>query len=105
MLIHDAARPQVSAKQITDCLEAVKAGHDGALPVLPMKDTVYYSEDGAAVTSLLERSRIFAGQAPELFVLGKYFEANQALFRADFAHQRLYGAGGDGRHGYCHDPG
>lgn len=80
VLIHDAARPQVSAKQITDCLAAVKAGHDGALPVLPMKDTVYYSEDGAAVTSLLERSRIFAGQAPELFVLGKYFEANQALF-------------------------
>lgn len=80
VLIHDAARPLVSAQQITDCLEAVKAGHDGALPVLPMKDTVYYSEDGAAVTSLLERSRIFAGQAPELFVLGKYYEANQALF-------------------------
>lgn len=80
VLIHDAARPLVSAQQITDCLEAVRAGHDGALPVLPMKDTVYYSEDGAAVTSLLERSRIFAGQAPELFVLGKYYEANQALF-------------------------
>lgn len=80
VLIHDAARPLVSAKQISDCLEAVRAGHDGALPVLPMKDTVYYSEDGAAVTSLLERSRIFAGQAPEVFVLGKYREANQALF-------------------------
>ncbi len=80
VLIHDAARPLVSAQQITDCLEAVKAGHDGALPVLPMKDTVYYSEDGAAVTSLLERSRIYAGQAPELFVLGKYYEANRALF-------------------------
>lgn len=80
VLIHDAARPLVSAKQITECLKAVRAGHDGALPVLPMKDTVYYSEDGAAVTSLLERSRIFAGQAPEIFVLGKYREANQALF-------------------------
>lgn len=80
VLIHDAARPLVSAKQISDCLEAVRAGHDGALPVLPMKDTVYYSEDGAAVTSLLERSRIFAGQAPEIFVLGKYREANRALF-------------------------
>ncbi|MDE6600770.1 MAG: 2-C-methyl-D-erythritol 4-phosphate cytidylyltransferase [Lachnospiraceae bacterium] len=79
VLIHDAARPLVSEKQISDCLEAVLAGHDGALPVLPMKDTVYYSEDGRAVTSLLERSRIFAGQAPELFVLGKYMEANRAL--------------------------
>ena len=79
VLIHDAARPLVSEKQISDCLEAVRAGHDGALPVLPMKDTVYYSEDGRAVTSLLERSRIFAGQAPEIFLLGKYVEANRAL--------------------------
>lgn len=79
VLIHDAARPVLSAKQISDCLEAVAAGHDGALPVLPMKDTVYYSEDGRRITSLLDRSRIFAGQAPELFVLGKYYEANRAL--------------------------
>lgn len=79
VLIHDAARPLVSAKQISDCLEAVRNGHDGALPVLPMKDTVYYSGDGKAVTSLLERSRIFAGQAPEIFSLGKYYEANCAL--------------------------
>lgn len=80
VLIHDAARPMVSAKQISDCLDAVAAGHDGALPVLPMKDTVYYSEDGRGVTSLLERSRIFAGQAPEIFLLGKYWEANRKLF-------------------------
>ena len=79
VLIHDAARPLVTAKQISDCLDAAAAGYDGALPVLPMKDTVYYSEDGRAVTSLLERSRIFAGQAPEIFVLGKYYEANQRL--------------------------
>lgn len=79
VLIHDAARPLLTARQISACLDAVEAGHDGALPVLPMKDTVYYSEDGRAVTSLLERSRIFAGQAPEIFILGKYYEANQRL--------------------------
>ncbi|MCM1267186.1 MAG: 2-C-methyl-D-erythritol 4-phosphate cytidylyltransferase [Bacteroidales bacterium] len=78
VLIHDAARPLLSAKQITDCLRTIE-GHDGVLPVLPMKDTVYFSEDGETVASLLERSRIFAGQAPELFVLGKYYEANRAL--------------------------
>lgn len=79
VLIHDAARPLLSAEQISDCLEAMAAGHDGALPVLPMKDTVYYSEDGRAVTSLLDRARVFAGQAPEIFVLGKYYEANKKL--------------------------
>lgn len=79
VLIHDAARPLLSVNQISDCLNAVIAGYDGAIPVLPMKDTVYFSEDGRRITSLLERSRIFAGQAPELFVLGKYYDANRVL--------------------------
>lgn len=78
VLIHDAARPLLSEKQITDCLDAIE-GHDGVLPVLPMKDTVYASEDGRRITSLLNRSRVYAGQAPELFVLGKYYAANKAL--------------------------
>ena len=78
VLIHDAARPLLSADLITVCLEAVE-GHDGVLPVLPMKDTVYYSEDGIKVSSLLERARIFAGQAPEAFMLGKYYDANKKL--------------------------
>lgn len=78
VLIHDAARPLLSSDLITACMEAM-AGHDGVLPVLPMKDTVYYSEDGIKVSSLLERARIFAGQAPEAFVLGKYYEANREL--------------------------
>lgn len=78
MLIHDAARPLLSGELITDCLQAA-AGHDGVLPALPMKDTVYFSENGKKIASLLDRGRIFAGQAPELFLLGKYYEANRAL--------------------------
>lgn len=78
ILIHDAARPLLSSKQITDCLEGA-AGHDGAMPVLPMKDTVYYSRDGRKVGELLDRDRIYAGQAPEVFVLGAYYRANSRL--------------------------
>lgn len=78
VFIHDAARPCISAAQITDCLKAAK-GHDGTLPVLPMKDTVYFSEDGKSVSSLLDRGKVYAGQAPEVFLLGKYYEANRAL--------------------------
>ena len=79
VLIHDAARPCLSDKQISDCIDAL-GGHDGVLPVLPMKDTVYQSTDGGnTVTSLLDRSTVFAGQAPELFCLQKYLEANERL--------------------------
>lgn len=78
VLIHDAARPRLSERLITACLDAVR-GHDGVLPALPMKDTVYRSGDGATVTSLVDREQIYAGQAPELFRLGPYEAANRAL--------------------------
>lgn len=79
VFIHDAARPLLSKKQITDCLEGV-LGHDGLMPVLPMKDTVYESNDGGnSVAGLLDRSSIYAGQAPEVFQIGRYFSANQKL--------------------------
>lgn len=78
VMIHDAARPQVSLAFLTKCFEMAK-GHDGVLPVLSMKDTVYLSKDGEKVSSLLEREKIFAGQAPEVFLLGKYYEANRRL--------------------------
>lgn len=78
VLIHDAARPLVSKQQITECLEKME-GHDGVIPVLSMKDTVYFSDDGKTITSLLERNRIFAGQAPEVFRIGTYYEANRRL--------------------------
>lgn len=78
VMVHDAARPLLSQTLITSSFRAIM-GHDGVLPVLPMKDTVYYSQDGTHITSLLNRSSIFAGQAPETFVLGKYLHANEAL--------------------------
>lgn len=82
VFIHDAARPLLSGQQITDCLNAAK-GHDGVIPVLLMKDTVYSSKDGLTITSLLNRSQIFAGQAPEVFKFGPYYEANRKLLPDD----------------------
>lgn len=78
VIIHDAARPMITDRFISDCLAAIR-GHEGVLPVLPMKDTVYLSQGGNSVSSLLDRDHIFAGQAPEAFVLGRYYDANRAL--------------------------
>ncbi len=77
VIIHDAARPLVSAAMLSACVDSCKE-HDGVMPVLPMKDTVYLG-DGGKIVSLLEREKIYAGQAPEAFLLGKYYEANKAL--------------------------
>ncbi len=79
MLIHDAARPLLTGRQISECLQGV-VGHDGLMPVLPMKDTVYESRDGGhSVAGLLDRSAIYAGQAPEVFQIGMYYQAIQRL--------------------------
>lgn len=78
LIVHDAARPCISEELLTEGIHAIK-NHDGVMPVLPMKDTVYYSKDGRIVDSLVERSCIFAGQAPEFFYFGKYLKANRKL--------------------------
>ena len=78
VMIHDAARPLLTEKMIHECFTAIK-NHDGVMPVLPMKDTVYYSKDGVCVSELLERKSLFAGQAPEVFDFNKYYQANLAL--------------------------
>ncbi|MGN1135983.1 MAG: IspD/TarI family cytidylyltransferase [Oscillospiraceae bacterium] len=82
VIIHDAARPNVSAEMISECISAAQI-HDGAIPVLAMKDTVYLSENGNTISSLIPREKLFAGQAPEAFKLGKYIEANERLLPDD----------------------
>lgn len=78
ILIHDSARPCVTQDLVTQCIEAL-GSHDGVMPVLPVTDTVYLSEDGQAIRSLLDRNLLYAGQAPELFRLGAYADAMRQL--------------------------
>ncbi len=79
VLVHDAARPFITLPFLERCYEALP-GHDGVMPVLPMKDTIYRSAGGKSVSELLNRDELFAGQAPELFDLTKYIKANRALY-------------------------
>ena len=76
VIIHDGVRPLVSEQLIGDCLAAL-ADHEGCMPVLPMKDTIYQSSDGTKIDHLLERSTLFAGQAPEAFRLHPYAKINR----------------------------
>ena len=78
VLIQDAARPNTSLDMIERCFDLAE-DEDGAMPVLPMKDTVYSSMDGSCISGLLDRRTVFAGQAPESFRLNKYLAANELL--------------------------
>ena len=78
VLVHDAARPLLTAARIQEYFSAIDQ-HDGVMPALPMKDTIYVSESGGHISKLLDREKLFAGQAPEIFRLKKYYEANEIL--------------------------
>lgn len=78
VIVHDAARPLVSDKIISDCIKGATE-FDGAMPVISVKDTVYQSEDGKKIDCLLKRSELFAGQAPESFKFKKYFQIHNEV--------------------------
>lgn len=82
VLIHDAARPLVSHDLINRCYEGCIEA-DGIMPVIPVKDTTYLSEDGKHIQSLLNRSHLWAGQAPEAFRLGKYLRVHDEMPREE----------------------
>ena len=78
VVIHDAARPLVNNLLITQSLLACK-NYDGIMPVIPVKDTIYLSDDGHNIKQLLNRNHLWAGQAPETFRFNKYLEAHKQL--------------------------
>lgn len=87
VIIHDGVRPLVSEQLIGDCLAAL-ADHEGCMPVLPMKDTIYQSSDGTKIDHLLERSTLFAGQAPEAFRLHPYAKINREASKEELSLTR-----------------
>ena len=82
VIIHDAARPLVSQALINACYEGCQEA-DGVMPVIPVKDTTYLSEDGKHIQQLLNRSHLWGGQAPEAFRFGKYLHVHETMPRAD----------------------
>jgi 2-C-methyl-D-erythritol 4-phosphate cytidylyltransferase len=64
--VHDAARPFAPPDLFTSVLAAIGEGDDGAIPVLPVADTVKRVDDGF-VTATLPRDRLALAQTPQAF--------------------------------------
>jgi 2-C-methyl-D-erythritol 4-phosphate cytidylyltransferase len=67
VLVHDAARPFVTDAVIERVLTALNEGWDGAVPGLPVADTVKRVE-GDAVVETLDRDQLRRVQTPQAFV-------------------------------------
>ncbi|MDR2133384.1 MAG: 2-C-methyl-D-erythritol 4-phosphate cytidylyltransferase [Clostridiales Family XIII bacterium] len=86
-VVHDAARPAVTERLIRACV-AEAARRDGATPVLPVRETIYRSEDGRGVSGLLDRDELFVGQTPEAYKFEKYLAAHREATREELARTR-----------------
>jgi 2-C-methyl-D-erythritol 4-phosphate cytidylyltransferase len=67
ILVHDAARPLVSDALVERLIHALGEGYDGAIPALPVVDTVKRVRDGVVVETL-PRAELVAVQTPQAFV-------------------------------------
>jgi 2-C-methyl-D-erythritol 4-phosphate cytidylyltransferase / 2-C-methyl-D-erythritol 2,4-cyclodiphosphate synthase len=76
VLIHDAARPFADAATIGRVLAAL-ADADGAIPALPLSDTVKRGADGI-VADTLDRSALFRAQTPQGFRFAAILAAHSA---------------------------
>ena len=68
VLVHDAARPLVSAELVRATLSAVeKHGVDCAIAATPVTDTVKQTDADLSVTRTLDRAGLWAVQTPQVF--------------------------------------
>lgn len=69
VLVHDAARPLVGDEVVERVLGPLGEGFDGAVPVLPVADTLKRVERGV-VAETVERDGLAAAQTPQAFLAG-----------------------------------
>jgi 2-C-methyl-D-erythritol 4-phosphate cytidylyltransferase len=67
ILVHDAARPLVSDAVLERVLQPLAEGWDGAVPVLPVADTVKRVRDGDVIETV-DRAELVAVQTPQAFL-------------------------------------
>jgi 2-C-methyl-D-erythritol 4-phosphate cytidylyltransferase len=67
IVVHDAARPFAGAELFAAVVAAVRAGADGAVPAVPVADTVKQVDDAGVVVATPPRASLVAVQTPQGF--------------------------------------
>ena len=80
VLVHDAARPLVTDAVVERLVRPLSEGFDGAVPALPVADTLKRVHDGA-VLETVERDGLVTAQTPQAFLA----PALRRAFSGDFS--------------------
>lgn len=97
LLTHDAVRPFVSERLITDSIAAMEQ-YEICTAVIPETDTVVVSQNGSTAADFPDRSTLYRVQTPQTFRLGSFLRIYQALSEEEKQRAtdvcRLYRANG-----------
>jgi 2-C-methyl-D-erythritol 4-phosphate cytidylyltransferase len=85
IVVHDGARPFASAHLYHAVIDAVRAGADGAVPGVPVTDTIKVVDDDGSVVTTPERAQLVAVQTPQAFAAARLRAAHA---RAPQRHRR-----------------
>jgi 2-C-methyl-D-erythritol 4-phosphate cytidylyltransferase len=77
VIVHDAARPFAAPALFEAVVAAVRDGADGAVPGVPLADTIKRVADGRVVATL-DRSELVAVQTPQAFAAAALRRAHAA---------------------------
>jgi 2-C-methyl-D-erythritol 4-phosphate cytidylyltransferase len=66
VVIHDAARPLVTADLVARCVDALD-GVDGAVAAAPVSDTIHVASPDLLIADSPDRSTLWAAQTPQVF--------------------------------------
>ena len=83
VVVHDAARPLASAALFSAVIAAVtEGGADGAVPGLPVSDTIKVVDEARTVTRTLDRATLVAVQTPQAFRAEPLRRVHESAHRA-----------------------
>lgn len=84
ILVHDGARPFVSANMVERVITALASGAAAAIPVLPVTDTVKrIDKDGKTVRETVDRSVLRRVQTPQGFQFDALLDAHRSTAWAE----------------------
>lgn len=75
--VHDGARPFAGREMLQAGLEAIQ-GHNGAIPVVPVHDTIKRVDELGRVKETVDRESLRSVQTPQIFELASLRQAREA---------------------------
>jgi len=77
IVVHDGARPFATTDLYRAVIGAVRAGADGAVPGVPVTDTIKIIDEERTVVTTPDRARLVAVQTPQAFAAARLRAAHE----------------------------